>query len=305
MALGEWLRRYEEHLRVERGLSAHTCAAYMRDVREFCRFVAGDDEELDDVPMALLRRVDRWHVRRWMAGRQKEVKKVTVARKLASLRSFFLYLYRGGYLDNDPLQLVKTPKHGHYLPLTLDVDDLFHLLDLPDDGSFAAVRDRAILELIYSSGLRVSEVVGLDVADVDLHQMLVRVVRGKGGKTRVVPLGKTAAGRIERYLELRGSAESPALFLNRNGSRFSSRSVQRNLKNHLQRAGLPAAITPHALRHSFATHLLDGGADLRAIQQMLGHASLATTQRYTKVSVERVMEVYDQAHPRCEGGQDE
>jgi len=308
--VADWINCFAGYLTVERNLSPHTCNGYLRDVRAFSAFVVNltgnDDVDLTSGRInQLLAHVDKQCLRRWLAEQQRRCKKVTVARKLASLRAFYSYLNREGLVVGNPADLIATPKLEHFLPTTLDVDDVYHLLDHEGGKSIGAIRDRAIFELIYSSGLRVSEVVGLNIGDLREAEQLVRVL-GKGGKMRIVPIGKTALKRVRDYLLERCSdqcygEQTEPIFLNRSGGRLSVRSVQRNLKKKLFQAGLPTSVTPHSLRHSFATHLLGGGADLRAIQEMLGHSSLSTTQCYTHVSVERVMLEYDKTHPRGGG----
>lgn len=293
--MGPWLDEYVRYLSVERELSEHTRSAYVRDVLAFCRFVGNG--ELDELQQQLAR-VDKLVVRRWLASLKARNKKVTVARKVASVRSFFAYLHREGYLPNNPLLQVRLPRKERYLPTTLDVDHVYRLLDAPLADTLIAKRDRAVFELLYSCGLRVGELVALDFGHLDVAQQLVRVL-GKGGKERIVPVGRTALAAVEDYLATRGHLERhQPLFVNRRGTRLSVRTVQRNLKKQLLMHGLSTEATPHSLRHSFATHLLDSGADLRAIQEMLGHASLSTTQKYTQVSVDRMMQEYDKAHPR-------
>ncbi|MEA3464776.1 MAG: tyrosine recombinase XerC [Thermodesulfobacteriota bacterium] len=291
-----WLCDFSIYLSLERNLSPHTCRAYLRDVGAFCLFIGCDENEEQD--MHLLSGVDKLCLRRWMVEQLKGCKKVTVARKLASVRAFYRYLIREGALQNNPAQQVAIPRQESYLPATLDVDDVYHLLDRSIEVTPHQIRDRAIFELIYSSGLRVSELVGLNVADFRESDQVVRVL-GKGGKARIVPVGMKALQRVAAYLQQRGRCDGDKpLFVNRSLTRLSARTVQRNLKKQLIKAGLPTAVTPHSLRHSFATHLLGSGADLRAIQEMLGHESLSTTQKYTKVSVEQMTAEYDKAHPR-------
>ncbi len=205
---------------------------------------------------------------------------------------------RQGLLDSNPGEQIATPRQEKYLPKTLTVDEMFAFIESQEGAEELPRRDRAILEVLYSCGLRVSELTSLNLDSVDWGQGLVRVL-GKGGKERLVPLGRQARLALERYLELRnGTGDQEALFLNYRGGRLSARSVERNFKQLLLKAGLIKDASPHSLRHSFATHLLDGGADLRAIQELLGHASLSTTQKYTQVSVDHLMEVYDRAHPK-------
>ena len=241
---------------------------------------------------------DRIVLRRYLAQLHKKNRKSTIARKLSAIRTFFRYLVREGLLAANPGDLVSTPRQEKYLPTTLSVDETFTLIDSINKPDRLSLRDRAILELLYSCGLRISELTGLDVGGVDFGQELVRVI-GKGDKERIVPVGQHALNALRSYLEERGvPGDQEPMFLNRLGGRLTPRSIHRHLKKHLLLAGLLKNATPHALRHSFATHLLDGGADLRAIQELLGHASLSTTQKYTQVSVDHLTSVYDKAHPR-------
>jgi integrase/recombinase XerC len=289
--------RFERHLSVERNLSPHTLAAYRRDLEAFDRFLR---EELKwaGAGAEMVRRVDSLALRRYLALLHKRNRKTTIGRKLAALRTFFRFLVREGVLEVNPGEAVATPKQEKYLPRTLTVDEAFALMERGATPDPLALRDRAIVELLYSSGLRVGELTGLDVGSLDLAQGLVRVL-GKGRKERIVPVGAKARGALVDYLGTRPAAADDApLFLNHRGGRLTPRSVERNLKVRLLQAGILKEATPHSLRHSFATHLLDGGADLRAIQELLGHASLSTTQKYTQVSVDHLMQVYDRAHPR-------
>ncbi|WP_316346887.1 site-specific tyrosine recombinase/integron integrase [Desulfuromonas acetoxidans] len=290
-----WLDEFSRYLSVERNLASHTQTAYLRDVQAFCDFICGQHREQ---LKTLLPAVEKHTLRRWMAQLLKNNKKVTVARKVASIRSFYSFLQRQGHVEHNPALQVRLPRVERYLPTTLDVDYMYHLLDSPGDSTLQSLRDRAAFELLYSSGLRVGELVALNVADLDFDQALVRVL-GKGGKQRIVPVGSKALQALMAYLERRGVTErDEPLLVNRQGTRLSARTVQRNLKKKLLQLGLPTTATPHSLRHSFATHLLDEGADLRAIQEMLGHQSLSTTQKYTQVSTDRLMKEYDRAHPR-------
>ena len=278
----------------ERNLSPHTRAAYLRDLDEFRIFL----EEHDGSDLQSLARLDSFLLRRYLAELHKCNQRTSIARKLSTLRTFFRYLVREGRLASNPAEGLSSPKLNRYLPKTLSVDEATALMERGYGNTLLDLRDRAIVELFYSSGLRVSELTGLDVGALDLRENLVRVL-GKGRKERIVPIGRKSHEALLAYLEARNlpDAEAP-LFLNARGGRLTPRSVQRNLKNRLIKAGIIKDISPHALRHSFATHLLDGGADLRAIQELLGHASLSTTQKYTQVSVDQLMSVYDKAHPR-------
>ncbi len=289
------IEKFKRHLQVERNLSAHTLSAYARDLAEFRVFL---EETFRNSDRSILDRIDKITLRRYLALLHKKNRKSTIARKLAALRTFFRYLVREGEMTANPGELVATPRQEKYLPTTLTVDESYALLENIQGADKLSLRDRAILEMLYSCGLRISELTGLDVGDVDFEQALVRVL-GKGGKERIVPIGQHAQQAVRHYLESRtGPGDADPLFLNRFGKRLTPRSVQRNLKKHLLLAGLLKDATPHALRHSFATHLLDGGADLRAIQELLGHSSLSTTQKYTQVSVDHLTHVYDNAHPR-------
>jgi len=283
-----------KHLELERNLSPRTVAAYQSDLRQFLGFL---QQELgQDVPVL---KIDGLLLRRYLAILHQTTSRTSIGRKLSTLRTFFRYQVRQGTLEFSPADSLSTPRQEKYLPKTMSVDEVVHFLDHPR-GKLASqgLRDQAIFELFYSSGLRVGELTGLDVNAVDLTQQLVRVL-GKGNKERLVPIGKVATLAIQRYLESRGNvATDEPLFLNARNGRLTDRSVQRHMKKYLLLCGLRTDASPHSLRHSFATHLLDGGADLRAIQELLGHASLSTTQKYTQVSLSHLTSIYDSAHPR-------
>jgi integrase/recombinase XerC len=285
-----------EHLEVERGLSPRTRQAYGGDLEEFRR-IAAEKGGADPQPA----RVDTHLVRTYLATLFPTHDAGSIARKLSALRSFYRYLRRRGAVEQDPTALVRSPRRRKPLPRALSVDDAFRVVEQAPASPRPelAARDRAIAELLYGAGLRVSECCGLDDADVerDGGAALVRVRRGKGGKARLVPLHDRAVAAIDAYLAVRPPGGA-ALFRNARGGRLTPRSVQRHLARDAGLAGV-ARVTPHALRHSFATHLLDGGADLRSIQELLGHASLASTQIYTRVSLDHLMEVYDRAHPHA------
>jgi integrase/recombinase XerC len=291
------MSRFERHLVVERNVSDHTRRAYLRDLEGFRTFL---DENLPgrDSGEELLRRVDHLTLRRYMAQLHRTNRKTTIGRKLAAIRTFFRYLVREGVVKANPGEMVSTPRQEKYLPRTLSVDEAFALMESGDGSGLLDMRDRAIVEMLYSCGLRVSELTALDVGSVSLEEGLVRVL-GKGSKERIVPVGRQAKEALRLYLDERNAPpDGEPLFLNHRGGRLTPRSIQRHLKKYLLMAGILKEATPHSLRHSFATHLLDGGADLRAIQELLGHASLSTTQRYTQVSVDHLTAVYDKAHPR-------
>ena len=293
-AMQKLIDSFTTYIADERNLSPHTRAAYLRDLGEFRVFL----EEHGGSDLQSLARLDSFLLRRYLAELHKRNQRTSIARKLSTLRTFFRYLVREGRLASNPAEGLSSPKLNRYLPKTLSVDEATALMERGYGNTLLDLRDRAIVELFYSSGLRVSELTGLDVGALDMREKLVRVL-GKGRKERIVPIGRKSHEALLAYLEARNlpDAEEP-LFLNARGGRLTPRSVQRNLKTRLIKAGLIKDISPHALRHSFATHLLDGGADLRAIQELLGHASLSTTQKYTQVSVDQLMSVYDKAHPR-------
>jgi integrase/recombinase XerC len=246
-------------------------------------------------------------VRAYLARmRDVEYSKSTVARKLATLRSFYKFLVRTGRVESSPVGVVRTPRQDKRLPKCLDPHQVVALLEAPDAGSLLGSRDRAILETIYSSGLRVGELVGLNVEDLDEFSEALRI-RGKGKKERIVPLGAKAIEAIGAYLAKRQAAFGPVsrgpLFVNKHGGRINERSIRRKLDKYLRIAGIPVHVSPHSLRHSFATHMLNAGADLRSVQEMLGHASLSTTQIYTHLTTTRLKEVYDKAHPMAQRAQ--
>ena len=297
--LRERIDQFLTYLRVERGASDETIRAYGNDLDQLCEFLKSHHDLDDPDPAALKLR----HLRGFVADLFDDHASSSLARKISTLRSFFNFMTRKRIVDDNPAELLATPKVSRPLQNYLSVDEVLHLLEHHRPDGALGVRDMAIWEVGYGAGLRVSELVGLDTDDVDIDDGWVMTV-GKGNKQRRVPLGTKACNAIERYLARRpelvsGHTPQGALFLSVRGRRLSTRSVRRRLKQHLQRAGLDTSITPHGLRHSFATHLLDSGADLRGIQELLGHSDLSTTQRYTHVSIDRLMEVYDAAHPRA------
>jgi integrase/recombinase XerC len=309
------IEAYLGHLKGERDASVHTLRNYRVDLTQFLRYLRDRAiDHADPTPAA----VDQLVVRGFVARLHGEkLARSSVARKLTVLRSFFRYLCRQGVLDANQAELIRAPRLPIRTTPHLSVDEAFQLLAAPSVRLTAAARrprknsealarrDRAILELFYASGLRIGELTGLAPDQVDLQQGLVRVL-GKGRKERIVPVGRTALHALQGYLEVRGgleprsgAGEAAALFLNARGGRLGARGVSRLVLRHLVASGLGKKITPHGLRHSFATHLLSAGADLRVIQELLGHARLSTTQRYTHVGLDKVMEIYDRAHPRA------
>jgi len=308
------VRQFLDHLAEQRNFSAHTVRAYRRDLEQFCGFLAGEAEG-DAAAGRLTRRLlsaGPADVRAYLARlRSGEYSKATMARKLAALRSLYKFLVRIGRVTVSPAAVIRTPKQDRRLPTCLDESQVAALLAAPleadDDRSelrrMLARRDRAVLETIYSAGLRISELTALNVEDMDLSGGTL-LVRGKGRKERLVPLGSVAAGAVEEYLRLReriGGEASGPLFVNKRLGRLGARSIRRMLEKYIRRAQLPPEVTPHTLRHSFATHLLNRGADLRSVQELLGHKSISTTQIYTHLTTAGLKAVYEKAHPLARG----
>ena len=298
--------RFIESLAAEKGYSAHTLRAYRHDLEELADYMAGaaDDPKREDRRLTLkVGEVDAMQLRGYLAFLHSRNRKTTIARKLASIRSFFKHLQRLGQVRDNPTENVPTPKHGKPIPNYLSVDDMFRLLDAVVPEDVLGLRNRAILETLYSGGVRVAELAGLNVSDVDLRNGTMRVL-GKGNKQRIVPIGGKAVEAIRAYRSALSEgggaplADEGALFLNKDQGRLTTRSIARVVDKFARACGLQMGVSPHALRHSFATHLLDAGADLRSVQELLGHRSLSTTQRYTHVSIDRLMAAYDKAHPR-------
>jgi len=283
--------RFLRHLAVERNASSHTLRAYRTDLDDFARFCAA--RAVDGLAAA-----DTRTVRAWLAALHgRGLDAVSVARKLAAVRSCFRFLARRGVVDRNPARDVRGPRLPRRLAGFLPVDETHLLVEARAVGGDARARDRAVLELLYATGLRVSELAGLDLDAVDRRERTVRVV-GKGRKERIVPFGGKAAAALDAWLARRGAAAG-ALFVSRRGGRLGVRTLHTVVRRAARAAGLTRRVTPHTLRHSFATHLLDAGADLRAIQELLGHSRLSTTQRYTHVGADQLMKVYDAAHPRA------
>jgi integrase/recombinase XerC len=294
----EYLEDFLRYLKVERQMSPHTLRNYRLDLSQFLDFLTPEGEE------PILEEVNYRQLRAFLAHSLKGRSKTTVARKLSALRTFFKYLQRQGVLAQNPAKLAPSPKVGKNLPHFLTVDEVFHLLGQAQGDEFGPRRDRAILEVFYAGGLRLSELAGLSLGDLDRKEGVVRVW-GKGAKERLAFLGDAALKALSAYLPLRellldgkGRLGEAALFLNFRGGRLSARGVARVVEKWARQAGLSGALTPHGLRHSFATHLLEGKADLRAVQELLGHASISSTQRYLHLNLDYIMEEFDKAHPR-------
>jgi integrase/recombinase XerC len=298
------IEQFLEHLRYERNVSEHTLRNYSSDLDQFFQYLTLNNtrEEPD------LSAIDHLTIREWLASlHSAQKKKSSIARKLAALRTFFQFLVREGVLEMNSAKLVSTPKQEKKLPKHLSIEEAIRFIESPDAETDLGKRDRAMLELMYATGVRVAELTTLNVADVDFGNQLVRVT-GKRGKQRIVPFGDPAGEAIRNYLSVRdkflfnapiSERDDEALFLNYKGTRITTRSVGRMVDKYIRLCAGMHNISPHALRHSFATHLLDSGADLRDIQELLGHARLSTTQVYTHVSMEKLIEVYDKAHPKA------
>ncbi|MFZ6008328.1 MAG: site-specific tyrosine recombinase/integron integrase [Nitrospirota bacterium] len=288
-----YIKKFLKYLGIERNVSVHTLRAYERDLKDFSEYCHAQPEDIDMID-----------IRGFISEQiNKGKSKTTVSRKLATLRSFFSYLYQEGYVKINQAKLVPAPKTSKHLPNFLSVDDAFNLVQTPEGIGLLPVRDRAILELLYSSGLRVSEIAGLNIDDLNTREGMVKA-KGKGKKERIVPVGNKAMDSLKSYLIERKlykkksiSDSDNALFLNRNGERLTDRQIRRIVVKYARAIGIDGQIGPHTLRHTFATHLLFGGADLRVIQELLGHSSLSTTQKYTHLDIGHLIDVYDKAHP--------
>lgn len=283
-----YIEKFMNYLKLEKNASGHTIINYSEDLKGFSLFLQGKP----------LEEVNYLSIRKFLAGlRSKNYEKRTIARKLSTLRSFFKFLYKEGYLKANPMSTVYTPRIDKKLPKFMDMATVVRLIESPKAKDLYGLRDRAIMELLYSSGMRVSELVGLDVEDLDLIGGVAKVM-GKGRKERICPIGDKASGVLRDYLNKRPRKDK-ALFLNRCGTRLHDRSVRRIIDKYIKVVSLEEHISPHTFRHSFATHLLDKGADLRSVQELLGHRNLSTTQIYTHITPERLKTVYDKTHPRA------
>ena len=282
------------HLQNEQNVSPHTERSYLSDLEQFFDFLGNID----------LAAINHQTMREFLAHLMKiKAKKSSIARKLSAIRTFFKYLNRQGIVESNPARLVATPRREKRLPAVLNADDAQRLMEAPKSKGPSVhdteLRDRAVLETLYSTGIRASELIGMNCDDIDHNDHLIRI-RGKGRKERIVPIGNAALGVLDAYLDKKCSrVETAAVFTGPSGKRLTARTVQRILENYRKKLGLQQKASPHTLRHSFATHLLESGADLRAIQELLGHASLSTTQRYTHVNLDWLMKTYDEAHPRA------
>ena len=298
------IRDFAEHLRHERNLSPHTLRNYQSDLAQLLAFLQERQRCLDAHGQVDVSKIDVHDVRAFLASLADGRKKSSLGRKVAALRVFFRFLVTKGIVAKDPLARIQSPKQEKSLPRFLSVDDMFQLLGGVEIKKSLDVRDRAVLEVLYSTGIRVSELVGLNWIDVDTTSGIIRVL-GKGAKERIVPIGQVALTALAAYAaeqrkqfqaECKGDT---AVILNSRGQRITTRSIARIVEKYMKLVGLPIKMGPHGLRHSFATHLLNGGADLRVIQELLGHTSLSTTQKYTHVNLDQLTAIYDKAHPRA------
>lgn len=284
----DYVQKFLKYLEIEKNASQHTISSYRIDLQQFVDF-----NQLD------ITQITPTKIRSWLVQFQRKgYAKFTRARKLSSLRTFFKYLIREGYTKTNPVLGISSPKKDGKLPRFLDKEQVVRLLETAEGNNLLGLRDRAILETLYSGGIRVSELVGLGIDDVDFISEALKV-KGKGKKERIVPIGRPAVAAIERYLKERKAKDTDAVFTNRFGKRLTSRTVQRIVVKYIRKASIPGHISPHSLRHTFATHMLDAGADLRSVQELLGHESISTTQIYTHITPERLKQVYDKTHPRA------
>lgn len=307
LLLHDGIALFVAYLRDQKGYSQHTVKSYVTDLGQFSEFCfsKGGTSNQDGRGEFDIQAIDSFTVREYVGSLYGKLRRSSIARKLSAVRSFFLFLEKEGLNRTNPAADIATPKLEKHLPAYLPVDDVFRLLGRPNREKPLGLRDLAILEVLYSCGIRAGELEGLNMGSVDFDQRLIKV-RGKGDRERILPIGRQALSAVKDYLhgsyEMRrkagGLSRQSPLFINFRGGRLSVRSIGRIIKRYVKEAGLTSEISPHSMRHTFATHLLDGGADLRSVQELLGHASLSTTQKYTHVSVDRLMEVYDKAHPR-------
>lgn len=307
--LASWIEKFVDYLRIQHNASPHTLRNYSSDLQQFYLYLTTTPDG-DARPAPELEQIDNLTIREFLGVLYaKSNRKSSVARKLATIRSFMKFLTAHGAIQSNAAKNVASPKLESRLPDFMTVDAVAKLMDAPDISTEAGLRDRAILELLYGSGLRVSELVGLDLGDISLGEGLVRVL-GKGRKERIVPFGTRAASALEAYLHVRGTQakrlvagsrrqDGEAVFLNLRGGRLTGRSIGNIVDHYVGQLAERLKVHPHTLRHTFATHMLSAGADLRAIQELLGHESLSTTQKYTHVSVEQLMRVYQNCHPRA------
>lgn len=290
----EWLSRFQQYLTQERNLSYQTVKSYISDIKDFLSFLSLRKKELEEVGYPI--------VREYLGSLQKRsLQKSTLARRVSVLKKFFHYLYLKGYLSSFILSGLRGPKLQKKIPSFLEEEEVESLLSSVKGNNFFHYRDKAVLELLYATGMRIAELADLNIDNIDFAEETVKV-RGKGNKERIIPLGHYSLEALRNYRELRREKTKPgvkALFLNKSGERLSDRFMRKKINRYLDLAGIHKVSGPHSLRHSFATHLLNRGADIRSVQELLGHERLSTTQIYTHLSMKRLKEVYDKAHPRA------
>jgi integrase/recombinase XerC len=302
----KFFEEFDQYLFAIKNASLHTRRNYQSDLNQFLKFLQKNETGVLNHGKVDLHKITPSTIRNFLAYLHQKNTKTTIARKIASLNSFFKFLIKEGFSKVNPAQTISAPKPEKVIPTFLTVDEIFSLIDQPEGEKVLILRDRAILELMYSCGLRVSELVGLNLEDLDLSEGFIKV-RGKGKKERLLPVGTKAQEALKSYLSVRKKLGenkrteeiSPAIFFNHRGNRLTTRSIARIINKYVKRSTFFRPVHPHAIRHTFATHMLDAGADLRAIQELLGHSSLSTTQKYTHVSIDRLMEIYDKTHPRA------
>jgi len=293
----ELQKAFADYLRIERGYSEHTLRNYISDIIIFFDYLKEKNIDISDV--SRLESLEPIDIRGFLASRFKLNKASSNQRRLSAIKTLYRFLQKRGLITGNPSEIISSPKTEKSLPKAISVDEVLALIHSIDGSDVLDLRDRAMVELMYSSGLRVSELVSINLTDIDLSNATLRVI-GKGRKERILPIGSYAVQSVDEYIQKRGElskSETEALFLNKNGGRITTRSVARIVKKYLHKCAINKNVSPHTLRHSFATHLLGSGADIRFIQELLGHASLSTTQRYTSASIEHLMQIYDKTHP--------
>ncbi len=300
----EAITEFTNYLLVEKNASPNTLDGYLNDIAQFQEFLTHSGHAVESRSIQI-EKIDRLAIRSFMAHLyEKNYSGTTMRRKLSTLSSFFRFLCREGYLKTNVAKTVPAPRMQNKLPSYFSVDEMFRLLQLPEGEGFLQVRDRALLELFYSCGLRISELVGLTLEDINLDSRMVKVL-GKGGKERLLPMGRHCVEALKSYLNARMDKVrklgpgTEQLFLNYRGAAITVRGVRKVVEKYIKQGNFAGGVSPHSIRHSFATHLLEGGADLRSIQELLGHSSLSTTQKYTHLTLDRLSETYDKAHPRA------
>jgi integrase/recombinase XerC len=302
--LDKTIKEFKNYLIVEKNASPHTLESYLNDIAQFQNFLIHSGHSVESGNLQL-EKIDRLAVRSFMGHLyEKNLSGSTMRRKLSTLSSFFRFLCREEYIENNVAKTVPAPRIQNKLPSYFSIDEMFRLLQLPEGEEFLPTRDRAMLELFYSCGLRISELVSLTLEDINLGSRMVKVL-GKGGKERLLPIGRHCIDALKSYLNVRMDKVRKSdpipdkLFLNHRGAGITVRGMRKVVDKYIKQGNFPGGVSPHSIRHSFATHLLEGGADLRSIQELLGHSSLSTTQKYTHLTLDRLSETYDKAHPRA------